>query len=67
MPSKLSALSRHESLAHERRLLRNIGRSAPVKLTQVAGKNLKAALLRSTDLATAIPKTRRVRLSGVES
>jgi hypothetical protein len=54
-------------LAHERRLLRAIGRSAPVKLTHVAGKNLKSALLRSKDLAAAIPKTPDARLRTIES
>jgi hypothetical protein len=45
MPSKLSALIRHESLVAERQLLRAIGRSSPPKIARAPSQKPAIALM----------------------
>ena len=47
MPSKLSALIRHESLAAERQLLRAIGRASP-KIARAPSQKAAIALMPQT-------------------
>jgi len=48
MPSKLSALIRHESLVAERQLLRAIGRSSPPKIARAPSQKPAIALMPQT-------------------
>ncbi len=45
MPSKLSALVRHESLVAERQLLRAIGRSSPPKIARAPSQKPAITLM----------------------
>jgi hypothetical protein len=53
MPSKLSALIRHESLVAERRLLRAIGRGSPPKIARAPSQKPAVALMPQAPLQVA--------------
>ncbi len=53
MPSKLSALIRHESLIAERQLLRAIGRGSPPKIALAPSQKPAIALMPQAPFAAA--------------
>jgi hypothetical protein len=64
MPSKLSALVRHESLVAERQLLRAIGRSSPPKIARAPSQ--KPAIAPSQKPAIALMPQAPFGAAGVE-
>ena len=65
--SKLSALSRHESLVLERRLLRAIGRSAVVKVRPSINKTGQSSDAPRTNLTDAAAPSRKLKEIGLRT
>ena len=65
--SKLSALSRHESLVLERQLLRAIGRSAVVKVRPSLSKPQQASGAPRKELTGVVAPSRKLKAMGLRT